>query len=69
MVNRKDSITKWTGSEDAAGAQSSFSSGVIAESKPVAPVEAKKEEVKVAAAPVKKVAPTQRAPVRNFKNK
>lgn len=34
----------------------------------MAPVEQKKEEVKVAA-PVKKAAPVQRAPVRNFNNK
>lgn len=68
MASRKDSITKWTGSEDGSGAQVSFSSGVVVEAKPVTPVEQKKEEVKVAA-PVKKAAPIQRAPVRNFKNK
>lgn len=58
ITKRKDSITKWTGSGDGAGAQASFLSGVVtvAEVKQAETVESKKEEVKVAA-PVKKATP------------
>ena len=66
VVDRNDTITKWTGSESAEGAQSFFKSNVTVATATATPVSAPKVVEKVAvAAPVKKV-PVVRPPVKNF---
>ena len=64
VVSRNDSITKWTGTGDAAGAEKAFKSGVVATfasatvtfTPTTAPEEAKKAPVTVKKAPVQKAA-------------
>jgi hypothetical protein len=55
VVERKDSITNWTGTEDAAGAEKYFKSEIaVASTKVTVTPTAAPEEVKKAPAPVKK---------------